>query len=125
MENNNENNGNTNWTAPVNSGMGPEIPNATASLVLGIAGLFLSLCASCAPVGFILSILAFSKGKKAANMYESNPGEYSESSFKHAKAGKIIGIIGIVLGGIIIAFFLLYIAIFGVAIFSSYYENNH
>lgn len=93
-------------------------------MIMGIIGLFLSLCASCAPVGLVLSIIAFSKGKKAINMYESNPAGYLESAYKNAKAGKIMGIIGIILGIIFILFFILYIAIMGIVGIATILDNN-
>lgn len=88
---------------------GQDIPGANASMILGIVGLFLSLCAGCGLVGFILSIIAFIKGKSAVGMYELNPSVYSEKSFKQAKAGKILGLIGLILGIVVIIILILLI----------------
>ena len=125
MENSNDNTGNSNWSpAGTNPNIGQDLPDATTSLVLSIIGLFLSLCASCAPGGLVLSIIAFSKGKKAMRMYETDPGTYKEGSYKNAKAGKIMGIIGIVLGTIFVLFFLLYIGILGLAGLTAIFDSQ-
>jgi hypothetical protein len=116
MENNNENTGSTNWTPP-SGGMGgtAELDGANASQIMGIIGLVLSLCLGCGLVGFILSIIAFVKGKAAVAIYEANPSGYSEKSFKQAKTGKLLGLIGIILGIIVIALGIIYVAIVGIA----------
>ena len=125
MDNNNDNTGNVNWTPPgTNANIGQDLPDGTISLVLSIIGLFLSLCASCAPGGLVLSIIAFSKGKKAMRMYESDPGTYKESSYKNARAGKIMGISGIVLGALFVLVFLLYIIIMGIAGLAVIFDPN-
>jgi hypothetical protein len=110
MENNETN---SNWQAPNNAtgmGMGQDLEGANLSMILGIVGLFLSLCAGCGLIGFILSIIAWVKGKKAVATYEGNPTAYSEKSFKQAKAGKILGLIGLILGIVVIFIFIVLIA---------------
>jgi uncharacterized membrane protein len=99
-----ENNQHSNWSTPNTSGMGMEqdIPGANSSMILGIVGLFLSLCAGCGLIGFIISIVAFVKGKNAVSEYEANPTAYAQKSFQQAKAGKILGLIGLILGIIVI-----------------------
>lgn len=124
MENNNENTGGTNWTPPSTpTGVGQELPGAIASLVTGIIGLALSLFFGCGPVGIVLSIIAFVKGKKAVKEYEANPGGYTLSSYNQAKPGKILGIIGIIFGGLVSLFWILYIAFFGFVLFYSAQNN--
>ena len=70
------------------------VPNAVASLVLGIASLVLG----CFIVGLVLGIVGLVLGNKAQKTYYENPVLYTgEGMFK---AGRITSIIGIVLGAI-------------------------
>lgn len=115
MENEAGKSENTNWTQPSQIyGYTQELPNATLSMILGIVGLALSLCFGCGLVGFILSIIAFVKGKKAVKEYENNPTIYSEKLYGQAKAGKIIGLIGLILGIIVIGLITAYLVVFGI-----------
>ncbi len=117
MENNNENTGGANWTPPAGSigGGAAELDGASASQIMGIIGLVLSLCTGCGIVGFVLSIIAFVKGKNAVAAYEANPSGYSEKSYKQAKTGKLLGIIGLILGIVVIALGIVYVVVVGVA----------
>lgn len=102
-----------NWKTGTNfSGIKTDVPGGIASLVMGIIGLFLSLCTGCGIIGFILSIIAFVKGKGAVKLYESNPSLYNEQSYNQAKAGKVLGLIGLILG-ILVIFLLILLLITG------------
>lgn len=105
--------GNSSWNQAGLGWSNKDLPDATASFVLGILGLVLSICLGCGIVGFILSIIAMVKGNKMIKLYEASPGEYSEQSFKNAKTGKILGLIGFILGVIVMV---LLFVIFGSAI---------
>lgn len=119
MDNKNFGTGNTNWAPPTTNqstfGRLQELPGANTSMLLGIFGLVLSLCLGCGIVGFILSIIAFTKGKKGEDLFDANPMQYSESSYKQAKAGKVLGLIGLILGIIVIIIFIIFIVLFGIA----------
>jgi hypothetical protein len=84
----------------------PALPNATASLVLGIISIVLCWCYGL--IGLILGIIGLIMGNKAVSLYKQSPGVYSEASYKNANAGKICSLIGLILGAlyvlIIIAF---------------------
>lgn len=80
------------------------LPNATLILVLGICSIVL-----CQPLG----IAALIMGNNSIARYHANPGQYSESSLSTVKAGRICGIIGIIL---MIVWIVLMIA--GVSLFS-------
>lgn len=82
-----------------NGGAQQDVPNATATLVLGICSLV--FCGLGPILGTIALVLA-GKGKKE---YEANPTMYKEGSFKNLKAGKICGLIGLIGGGIIWLFY--------------------
>ena len=69
-------------------------PYAVASLVLGI----LSLVIGCLGVGLVLGIVGLVLGSKGTKAYNAQPGRYKGEGM--LKAGKIMSIIGIVLGGI-------------------------
>ncbi len=104
MENNNDLS--SNWSSGGNTtGMGKALDGASLSQTLGIVGLCISVilgCLGCGLVGFILSIVAFFKGKSAVATYEANPSEYTEQSYKQAKTGKLLGLIGLILGIVVI-----------------------
>jgi uncharacterized membrane protein YccF (DUF307 family) len=70
-----------------------KLPNATISLVLGIFSLVTCICYGV--LGLPLGIAAFVLGNKALKVYKENPENYSSSG--NASAGKILGIIGIIL----------------------------
>ncbi len=70
------------------------VPNAVASLVLGISSLVLG----CFIVGLVLGIIGLVLGNKAQKIYYATPELYTgEGMFK---AGRITSIIGIVFGAI-------------------------
>jgi len=79
---------------PVNPYFLPALPNATASLVLGILSIVLFWCCS-GVTGIILGIIGLVLGNKAMSLYKQSPGVYSEASYKNANAGKICSIIGL------------------------------
>ena len=74
------------------------LPNATTSLVLGILSLVTCICYGV--IGLPLGVIAFILGYKATNKYNQNPEEYN--GVGNATAGKITGIIGIILNSIFI-----------------------
>jgi len=69
------------------------LPNSTVSLVLGIFSIVTCLCYGI--IGLPLGIVAFILGNKALKVYSENPEEYKGSG--NASAGKILGIVGIIL----------------------------
>ncbi|OAD42541.1 CCC motif membrane protein [Polaribacter atrinae] len=69
------------------------LPNASTSLVLGILSLVTCICYGV--IGLPLGIIALVLANKAIKEYNLNPEEYN--SVGNATAGKITGIIGIVL----------------------------
>lgn len=82
----------------------PNLPNATAVLVLGILSIV---------VCFITGIIALVMAKKELALYNANPGMYTPASLSNIKTGRICAIIGIVLQGVAV---LVYIIIFVVAL---------
>ncbi len=78
------------------------LPNATVVLVLGILSIV---------VCFITGIIALVMAKKEMELYNANPGLYTQASLSNIKTGKICAIIGIVLQGIAVLVYLVIIVV--------------
>jgi hypothetical protein len=70
------------------------LPNSGATLVLGI----LSLVLGCGTLGLILGIIGLVISKEAKQMYDKNPDAYL--GYGNLNAGRVLCIIGVVLGGL-------------------------
>ncbi len=81
-------------------------PYAVAALVLGIC----SIVFGCY-LGIILGIIGLVMAKKGYAAYNEAPEQYAGEGM--LKAGKITSIIGIVLGGIGIIYFIIVFALYG------------
>jgi serine/threonine protein kinase len=80
------------------------VPNTTAALVLGIIGVLLFWI----PIlGMILCIVAIVLGVKSKSIYKLNPDKYRQGSISNGHAGRVIGIVGLILT---IAYWLVIIA---------------
>jgi len=86
-----------------NNNAGAQLPNATATLVLGILSIV---------VCFICGIIALVISNQDMNRYRANPELYSIASYNNIKAGRICAIIGIVLQLIGLIAYILFIAFF-------------
>lgn len=86
------------------------LPNATATLVLGILSLV---------VCFICGIVALVISNKDVALYKANPELYTESSYSNIKAGRICSIIGL---SLLALGLLIYLAIIVFAF--SHMDNN-
>ena len=80
-----------------------QLPNATATLVLGI--LSIVIC-------FICGIIALVISNKDLAMYKANPELYSTASYNNIKAGRICAIIGIALQVLGLIVYIIFIAFF-------------
>ena len=80
-----------------------QLPNATATLVLGI--LSIVVCFICGIVALIIS-------NKDLAMYKNNPELYSAAAYNNIKAGRICAIIGIALQVIGLILYIAVIAFF-------------
>jgi hypothetical protein len=80
----------------------PPLPNATASLVLGI--LSIVFCFTYGVIGVILGIIGLVLANKDRKLYQSNPEAYSIDSYKNSNAGRTCSIIGLILSGLIFLF---------------------
>ena len=88
-----------------------DLPNATAVLILGIISI--PTCCCYGIIGLICGIIAIVLAKSASNLYASDPGKYTEGSYKNINAGKICAWIGISLSLIVLLFYVWLIAAIG------------
>ena len=90
------------------------IPNSQGILILGIFSLITTVC--CGGIGFVgivLGIIAVVMSPKAEQLYAENPEAYTQTSYKNVNAGRICGIIGIVLNGVLILAGIIYLLVVG------------
>jgi hypothetical protein len=83
------------------------LPNASASLVLGI----LSVVTGCVFIGLVLGIIGLVIASKDKKMYDENPDAYD--GYGSLNAGRILSIIGIVLGGLVLFYWIIWVVIIG------------
>lgn len=86
-----------------------QLPNSTATLVLGIC----SLVFGCFFVGFILGIIGLAISGKSKRLYLQSPNNYT--GYRALNAGRIMSIIGVVLGAITILYYIIVVIIIGAA----------
>ena len=97
-------------------GMLQALPNATASLVLGIISIPTCFCYGI--IGMACGVIAIILGSKAVKLYKSNPGIYNPSSYNNANAGKICGIIGTILSALFLVYIVVVLLFYGMAVTS-------
>ena len=108
---------------PVGQVIKVPIPNSQGILILGIFSLVTTIC--CGGIGFVglvLGIIAVVMSSKAEQMYAENPAPYTETSYKNVNAGRICGIIGIVVNGVIILAGIIYLLVVGVGL-TAFFES--
>ena len=84
--------------------------NSTTVLVLGIC----SIVFSCILAGLVLGIIGLVLSNKSKKIYNENP-EYYEG-YGNLNAGYVMSIIGTVLGGIGLLYWLVYLSVIGFAL---------
>jgi hypothetical protein len=97
----------------------PPIPNSSTVLVLGIIALVFSVI-WCYWIGslvaVILGIICLVSYNGAKKTYDQNPSHYSSGSLSNLNAGRVCGIIGLVLGGIGFLVLILVVVVYGMAL---------
>lgn len=96
-----------------NYGAQQSLPNATASLVLGIISIVAAMCYG---VGIICGIIGWVLANKDRKLYQANPDFYSASSYGTVNAGRICSIIGVILSGLLIV---------AIAVFIGFLSSTH
>lgn len=109
-----EQNLNTSGNQPAN------LPNATASLVLGIISIVGAFCYGV--VGVICGIIGLVMANKDRKAYQATPELYSASSFSTSNAGRVCSIIGLILGSLFVIIMIIYFIVFG-AVFMEIFRN--
>lgn len=89
------------------------LPNATASLVLGILSIF--FCFTYGVIGVILGIIGLVLANKDRKLYQSNPEAYSSDSYKNSNAGRTCSIIGLILSGLFFLFAIIAVVFFALS----------
>lgn len=97
-------------------GMQQNVPNSTAILVLGIISIAMCWCYGI--VGLGCGIAGLVMAGKSMREYNANPSAFTTSSFNNAKAGRICAIIGTILSGLTILYFVVYIIFIGAMVSS-------
>ncbi len=90
-----------------NFGGQQNLPNATATLILGI--LSIPACCFYGVFGVVFGIIAIVLANGDIKKYNLNPNQYTVASFKNIKTGKICGIVGISLSVLHVIFWILLI----------------
>jgi len=90
------------------------LPNSTAVLVLGI--LSIAICWCYGLFGITMGIIALVLSGKARALYNKNPEQYTEGSFKNMNAGRVCAIIGTSLSSLYIAILIIYFMVIGAAL---------
>ena len=80
-----------------------QVPNASATLALGIMSIVGALCYGI--VGLIFAIMALAIAAAPSRQYRANPEMFTASSYSTLKAGKVCGLIGLILSIVILLFF--------------------
>ena len=97
------------------------LPNATASLVLGIISIVLAFCYGIG--GVICGIIGLILANKDRKLYQATPELYSSSSYSSLNAGRTCSIIGLILGSLILLVMIFYFIFFG-ALFMEAFRNS-
>jgi hypothetical protein len=98
------------------------VNNATAVLVLGILSIVGSFCYGV--LGLILGIIALAIAAGPTRQYRQDPQRYTDSSYSTLKAGKICGIIGLVLSLVVIVVFVLFFLLVAAKANEPFYYQN-
>jgi hypothetical protein len=93
-----------------------DLPNATTVLVLGIISIVGCCCYGI--VGVICGIIALVLAKSATTLYVSEPGKYTESSYKNLNTGKTCAWIGLILSILSLLSSVVFWIIYGFAAFT-------
>ena len=91
-----------------------KLPNATLTLILGILSVI--SCCCCGGLGIVPAVIALILSAKSNKLLKENPNGYSDAG--NHKAGRICAIIGLILSGL---FLIYYIAIVGLYASNPYY----
>jgi hypothetical protein len=93
-----------------------QLPNATATLILGI----ISILTCCIwGGGLVLGIIALVLAGKDKKLYLLNPEAYTKGSYENLKAGKVCAIIGVIISALYLLLIVIAIGLFGIAVLTN------
>lgn len=92
------------YTTTHSSNVMRNLPNASGALTCGIIGLVFSFWGILGIIGLILCIIAVALGASGMSKYKQNPDLYRSGSYSNARAGMVLGIIGMSLFVLMILF---------------------
>ena len=91
------------------------LPNSTAVFVLGIC----SIIFGCFFIGLILGIIGLNLAGKGRKMYSANPELYD--GYGALNAGRIMSIIGVILGSLYTLYYIVLVLILGSLAFNPFF----
>ena len=97
------------------------LPGASTALTMGIISVIGAL-ACCGPFAAIFSIIGLSSAKKAIQIHEESPEQYS--GYESAKTGRILSYVGLALSIIMLVFLILYFGVIMALIASGEMDNG-
>ncbi|UFH33227.1 DUF4190 domain-containing protein [Chryseobacterium sp. C-71] len=100
--------------------MNQKLPNAQTVLILGIVSI-VGTCCCTGLVGIICGLIGLNKYKSDKLLYDQNPSEYSD--FSNLNTGRILCIIGLVLGAIQLIYTIFILATVGVDGYMQQYDQ--
>jgi uncharacterized protein YacL len=100
-----------NLLSPNNANPNGNLPNATASLVLGIISILGGFCYGFG--GIICGIIGLVLANKDKKLYDANPEMYSKASYSNMNAGRVCSIIGLIIGALVIITMIIAFVFFG------------
>ncbi|MEJ7609868.1 MAG: CCC motif membrane protein [Ferruginibacter sp.] len=106
-----------NYNQPAN------LPNATATLVLGIISIVGAFCYGI--VGVICGIIGLILANKDRKAYRAAPDMYNSSSYSTSNSGRICSLIGLILGALFLVIMIFYFIFFGTMIMDVIKQSNN
>ena len=103
--------------------MKEDIPNAKASMILGICSLVaVVVCCFTGLVGLVLGIIGFVMATKGEKLLQAEPDRWTGTSQSNLKTGKITSLIGLIVNGLGVVWTIISMIINGAVGMSQYMD---
>ncbi len=93
------------------------LPNATATLVLGI----FSIITSCSGIGLVLGIIGLVISREGVRLYKETPQRWI--NYSNLNVGRIMCILGLIFNGIFLFFVIIYAVVLGLMFSSTGFQS--